>query len=215
MVDDGGKEETKGEDANTEAAKLKAKPHHYSYPKVLIMVKSELLFGNGDYTRHFLPLESQNKDKDEEREAVDDEMRRLKNKRQSASRSRSPTSGLSGAKAQEVAEVRAAGTNYRIAPTSCSQSNPTFQNFMVDCTNVTLASTYSHLHTSTPRPAVIRIKPTEKGETKSLTVKIEAAEVAKAAIAIAEANAAVPLGLEILYVRRTTSAPTPFPSPPS
>jgi hypothetical protein len=47
----------------------KAKSHHYSYPKVLITVRSELLSGKGDYKRYFLPLESQNKDKDEDHEA--------------------------------------------------------------------------------------------------------------------------------------------------
>ena len=39
------------------------------YPKVLITVRSELLSGDPSYRSHFLPLESQNKDKDEEREA--------------------------------------------------------------------------------------------------------------------------------------------------
>ena len=41
---------------------------------------------------------------------VDDEVRRLENKRQSPSLSPSPTSGLSDAETREVAEVRVAGT---------------------------------------------------------------------------------------------------------
>ena len=48
--------------------------------------------------------------------ADDDKVRCLENKRQSPTRSQSPspTSGLSDMKAQEVAEVRAAGTYHRI-----------------------------------------------------------------------------------------------------
>ena len=47
---------------------------------------------------------------------ADEEVHRLENKRQSPSLSPSPTSALSDAEAWEVAEVRVAGTYYRIGP---------------------------------------------------------------------------------------------------
>ena len=39
-------------------------------PKVLITVRSELLASHPDYRRHFIPVESQNKERDEEDEAA-------------------------------------------------------------------------------------------------------------------------------------------------
>ena len=62
-----GMKQTTGEEAPVEGA-TGSKPHPTSYPKVLITVRSELLSGTPGYRSHFLPLESQNQDKDEEHE---------------------------------------------------------------------------------------------------------------------------------------------------
>ena len=56
-----GVEETKGEDGVLTS---------FRYPKVLITVRSELLSSDPGYRSHFLPLESQNEDKNEEHEAI-------------------------------------------------------------------------------------------------------------------------------------------------
>ena len=50
---------------------MHAKTNHiFRYPKVLITVRSEQLSGHENYRDHFLPLESQNVDKDEQSEAI-------------------------------------------------------------------------------------------------------------------------------------------------
>ena len=61
-------EETKGEEQNETGAKTN---HIYRYPKVLITVRSEQLSGHDNYRDHFLPFESQNVDKNEQREVID------------------------------------------------------------------------------------------------------------------------------------------------
>ena len=61
----GGVEESKGEDL-VEGMTTKADLASHSYPKVLITVRSELLSSDPNYRSHFLPLESQNQDKDQD-----------------------------------------------------------------------------------------------------------------------------------------------------
>lgn len=70
-------EEAKGEDDVAEGAQAaegangtNANTASFRYPKVLITVRSELLSSEPNYRSNFVPLEGQNKDKDEEREAI-------------------------------------------------------------------------------------------------------------------------------------------------
>ena len=72
-----GVEEAKGEDDVAEGAQAaegangtNANTASFRYPKVLITVRSELLSSEPNYRSNFVPLEGQNKDKDEEREAI-------------------------------------------------------------------------------------------------------------------------------------------------
>ena len=63
-----GVEEANAEEQNETHAKTN---HIFRYPKVLITVRSEQLSGYENYREHFLPFESQNKDKNEQSTVVE------------------------------------------------------------------------------------------------------------------------------------------------